>query len=50
MRLVAPAVDARVDAGESFANEVDLPRDFGEDVAREALEEVGVSAPLVGVE
>ncbi len=43
-RLVTQAiVDFRGTAGELFANERDLPQDFGEDITREALDEMGVS-------
>ena len=43
-RLVTQAiVDFRGTAGEIFANERDLPQDFGEDITREALDEMGVS-------
>ena len=44
VRLVTQAVvDFRGTAAELFANERDLPQDFGEDVTREALDEMGVS-------
>lgn len=43
-RLVTQAiVDFRETASELFANERDLPQDFGEDITREALDEMGVS-------
>lgn len=43
-RLVTQAVmDFRETAGDLFANERDLPQDFGEDITREALDEMGVS-------
>ena len=44
MRLVTQGiVDFRRDAAELFANERDLPQDFGEDITREALDDMGVS-------
>lgn len=43
-RLVTQAiVDFRETASELFANERDLPQDFGEDITRETLDEMGVS-------
>lgn len=44
LRLVCQAlVDFREEARRIFAAEADLPQDFGEDITREALDQMGVS-------